>query len=319
MDRYWALRKEYGPKGLRWAADYDCKRVRLIQVYKSSDVELTGLTLERSGFWTVHLCYSKNITVDGITIRNNIGGRGPSTDGVDVDSSSHVLVQHCDIECNDDAICMKAGRDADGLRVNRPTEDVTVRDCTIRQGAAAITIGSETSGGIHDVKVSGLHAFSGVPRGICFKSARTRGGAVDRIDIRDLDLKGVPIPISVGLNWNPSYSYARIPEGMKNVPEYWKKLAQKVPQAQGMPHFRDVRISNIHSTGARQAFEVNAYPSDPIQDFKFDHIDIQAKTGGTIADVENWTFMNTTINTEDGSHVTLKDCKNISGLSGKID
>ena len=82
-DKYWKLRREdYEPRGLRWAADYDCQRPRLIQIYKSSDVDLSGLTLNRSGFWTVHICYSKTVTVDGVTIRNNIGGKGPSTDGI---------------------------------------------------------------------------------------------------------------------------------------------------------------------------------------------------------------------------------------------
>ena len=192
-DSYWKLRREYEPKGLRWASDYDAKRVRLIQVYKSSDVELHGVRLERSGFWTVQLCYSTDVIVEGVTIRNNIGGRGPSTDGIDVDSSSHVRIENCDIECNDDAICMKAGRDADGLRVNRPTEDVIVRNCTVRGGAAGITIGSETSGGVKNVKVSGLHVMAPVPIGICFKSAKTRGGTVEGIDIRDLDLEGVAV------------------------------------------------------------------------------------------------------------------------------
>ncbi|MGH9647710.1 MAG: glycoside hydrolase family 28 protein, partial [Bryobacteraceae bacterium] len=131
-DKYWQTRKDYEPKGLRWAADYDTQRPRLIQIYKSDNVDLQGLTLRRSGFWTVHICYSREVTVDGVTIRNNIGGRGPSTDGIDVDSSSDVLVQNADIECNDDAIMMKAGRDADGLRVNRSTENVVIHDVTVR-------------------------------------------------------------------------------------------------------------------------------------------------------------------------------------------
>jgi len=107
-DKYWKMRREdYEPKGIRWAVDYDCQRPRLIQVYKSSNVNLTGLTLKRSGFWTVHICYSHDVTVDGITIRNNgsdaTGDKGPSTDGIDIDSSMNVMVQNCDIECNDDA------------------------------------------------------------------------------------------------------------------------------------------------------------------------------------------------------------------------
>src|SRR5215469_18847403 len=97
-------REEYEPKGLRWAVDYDCQRPRLIQVYKSNDVKIEGLTLKRAGFWTVHICYSRGVTADGLTIRNNIGGRGPSTDGIGVDSASAVEIGNSDIDCNDDAV-----------------------------------------------------------------------------------------------------------------------------------------------------------------------------------------------------------------------
>ena len=160
-DSYWSLRKKYDAKGLRWAADYDAQRPRLIQVYESQQVRIGGgLHLTRSGFWTVHICYSSKVTVDGINIRNNVGGRGPSTDGVDIDSSRHILVEHADISVNDDALCLKAGRDADGLRVNRPTEDVVIRNSIVRDGAAVITIGSETSGGFRNIEAYNLTGLS---------------------------------------------------------------------------------------------------------------------------------------------------------------
>jgi len=181
---YWDLRKEYEPKGLRWASDYDAKRPRLVQIFDSSNVKLDGMQLERSGFWTVHICYSHDVVVDHITIRNNIGGRGPSTDGIDIDSSKNVLVQHADIDVNDDALCLKAGRDADGLRVNRPTEDVIIRDSVIRSGAAAITFGSETSGGFRNVEAYNLTAYKSV-------------GSGENLRIHDLHLTDVRIPIQV--------------------------------------------------------------------------------------------------------------------------
>ena len=228
-DQYWKMRREeYEPKGIRWAVDYDCRRPRLIQVYRSSNVNLEGLTLKRSGFWTVHICYSTKVTVDGITIRNNEGGRGPSTDGIDLDSSNNVTVEHCDIECNDDAICLKAGRDADGLRVNRPSEHIVIRDNTVRAGAAGVTFGSETSGGIRDVEVYRLHVMQGVPNGILFKSASTRGGTIRDINIHDVDMQGVGSVFSVQFNWNPSYSYAKIPDTIKDYPAYWKVLTEPV-------------------------------------------------------------------------------------------
>jgi polygalacturonase len=135
-DSYWSLRKQYEPRGLRWASDYDAQRPRLVQVFRSSSARVGGgLLLRRSGFWTLHICYSEDMTVDGVTIRNNEGGRGPSTDGIDIDSSRRILVQNADIAVNDDALCMKAGRDSDGLRVARPTEDVVIRDVTVRPPA----------------------------------------------------------------------------------------------------------------------------------------------------------------------------------------
>jgi polygalacturonase len=122
---YWwkkfrGMLKPYKKKRLRWAVDYDCKRVRPMVIYKSRDVLLKGFTVKRAGFWTITFTYSDRVHADGITIRNNIGGRGPSTDGIDVDSSSNILIENCDIDCNDDSFGIKAGRDSDGLRVNRP-------------------------------------------------------------------------------------------------------------------------------------------------------------------------------------------------------
>ena len=115
-DSYWNLRREYDPRRPRWAADYDCRRPRLVHIFESAGVTLRGLQLTRSGFWSVHVCYSHDVHIIEVTIRNNEGGRGPSTDGIDIDSSRDVVVERADITCNDDALCIKAGRDSDGLR-----------------------------------------------------------------------------------------------------------------------------------------------------------------------------------------------------------
>ena len=317
-DKYWKMRREeYEPKGLRWAVDYDCQRPRLIQIYKSSDVDLSGLQLKRSGFWTVHICYSLKVTVSGVTIRNNIGGKGPSTDGIDVDSSSDVLVEQCDIECNDDAFCLKAGRDADGLRVNRATEKVVIRDSTIRAAAAGVTIGSETSGGIHDVEAYGLHVMAGVPYGIFFKSSSRRGGTVQNINIHDIDVDEAKTAIGMSLNWDPAYSKATLPEGVANIPDYWRVLVTPVPPEKGLPHFHDVRISGIKATGVQRAFAVSAYADAPLRDFEFKNLEIDAKTAGTIQNAENWNFEGTRIRTADGSTVAVRESKNVTGLEGR--
>jgi hypothetical protein len=149
--------------------------------------------------------------------------------------------------------------------------------------------------------------LKGVPSGVLFKSAHTRGGFVDDIRIHDLTLEGVAIPIHITMNWNPSFSYAVIPAGMTDVPDYYKVLATPVPEAQGLPHFRNVHIWNVKATGARQAFNVSAYAAAPLEDFRIDHLDIEAATAGTIANAKNWRMEDNKIVTADGSVVKFTD------------
>jgi polygalacturonase len=218
-----------------------------------------------------------------------------------------VLVEHADIDVNDDALCLKAGRDSDGLRVNRPTEDIVLRDSIVRHGAAAVTIGSETSGGFRNIEAYNITALSGVPSGVLFKSAHTRGGFAQNIRIHDLTLVGVAIPIHITMNWNPSYSYATLPEGMKDIPPYWTALTTRVPELQGLPHFSDVHIWNIKATGAKSAFNVSAYPNATLDSFRLDHLDIEAATAGSIANARNWTLTDSSIKTGDGSKPVFAD------------
>ena len=313
-DSYWALRREYDPKDLRWAADYDCRRPRLIHVYDSEAVEVSGLNLARSGFWTVHVCYSRDVKVSDLIIRNNLGGRGPSTDGIDIDSSERVLVERCDLSVNDDAICIKAGRDWDGLRVARPCRQVKIRDCIVRDALAGMTFGSETSGGFEDIEVSGLRIEYPVPLGIFFKSGHTRGGVINNIALKNIHLQDVATLFRVNLNWYPNYSYAQIPAGMTDIPDYWRALATPVPREQGIPRIRDVRLSDIKAVGGKIGFEAAAYEEAPLRDFTFDRLDWDVREAGTIANAENWRFRDCKIDTLDGTGPKVTASRRMVGL-----
>jgi polygalacturonase len=314
-DHYWALRKEYEPRGLRWASDYDAQRPRLVQVFDASNVKVGGgLLMRRAGFWTVHVCYSTDVTVDGLTIRNNEDGKGPSTDGIDIDSSRRVLVANADISVNDDAVVLKAGRDADGLRVNRPTEDVVIRDIVVRASKGGITFGSETSGGFRNIEAYNMTFDENTPVGILFKSAHTRGGFAENLRLHDITMKGTPVVLRINMNWNPNYSYAAIPEGAKDVPPHWKVMATPVPKDQGLAHFRDVKIWNIKATGAKSAFEVAGVAEAPLQRFTFDGIDIEAKSGGYIREAMDWRFTNTKLALPPEAPVEVGSNSRVTGL-----
>lgn len=306
-DKYWAMRKEYESKGLRWIVDYDAKRVRTFLVQSSSDVTLKGLTFSNAGFWTVQLLYSDHITVDGVVIRNNEDGKGPSTDGIDIDSSSWVLVENCDIDCNDDDFCLKAGRDADGLRVRRPTEYVVIRKCIARKGGGLLTLGSETSGGIRHVLATDLVAL-GTGNGFHIKSATTRGGVVEDIHFQNITMDSVGNAFMYTMNWNPAYSYSSLPKGYNydSLPAHWKVMLQKVePEEKGIPHFKDIYISNVKVKYARKAINAAGLEQSQLENFNFQNVEVAAATAGDISFAKNWTWKAVSIKAKDNS--TIKE------------
>ncbi len=297
-DRRGGMRAPYEKQGLRWAVDYDCFRVRNVVVFNSSDVELEGFTSRRSGFWNIHLCYSSRVAVRGVVVKDNAG---PSTDGIDIDSCSHVLVEHCCVDCNDDNICVKAGRDWDGLRVNRPSEDIVIQDCTILRGGG-IALGSETSGGIRRISIRN-NMFLGTGSGLRMKSARTRGGTVSDITVEGMTMTDVRCPFSFEFDWNPMYSYCEIPGDYTGlVPEYWGRLTRKVERERGIPHTDNIRIRHVTAVlsqnlmGESTAFQILGLREAPFQGLVFEDVKIQARDFGKISRVRDLVFRDVEVN-----------------------
>ncbi|WP_346238823.1 glycoside hydrolase family 28 protein [Niabella insulamsoli] len=313
-DKYWAMRKAYEPRGLRWIVDYDAKRVRTFLTQNASDITLKNITFKNAGFWTVQLLYSTRLTVDGVVIRNNEDGHGPSTDGIDVDSSTWVLIENCDIDCNDDDFCLKAGRDWDGLRVNKPTEYVVIRHCIARKGGGLLTLGSETSGGIRNVLAHDLQAIK-TGQGFHIKSTTTRGGTVENIYLQRIKMDSVRNAFHFTMDWNPAYSNAILPDGYDydSIPSHWKTLLQRVdPPSKGIPVFRNIYVSDIEATGiTNHIIFCNGLAQSPAKNFNFTNIKISGSTAGTISNADGWKFTNVAIEGKDGKKLEVKNVRNM--------
>ncbi|MEZ4772723.1 MAG: glycoside hydrolase family 28 protein [Bacteroidia bacterium] len=305
---------DYQNRNIRWAVDYDCKRVRPVVIYKSENVLLKDFTVKQAGFWTISLTYSEKVHVDGLIIRNNIDGYGPSSDGINTDSSKDILVENCDIDCNDDNLCIKAGRDADGLRVNKPAENIVYRNCITRAGHGLFTIGSETSGGMRNIEVYGLEAI-GTNTGIRFKSAKVRGGLIENVWFHDIKMTDVNSPFQFELNWYPEYSYPQIPDEIpeEERPEWWKTMTQVVePPEKGIPEFRDILLTDIEVKNAQRAFYANAYPEKPIHDLTWKNIAIEAESGGTVTYARDWKMENVSITLKKHDPTVLENSSGIA-------
>lgn len=312
-DKYWEMRKDYTPRGLRWIVDYDCKRVRSLVVSNSSNVTVQGLTFLRAGFWTVQILYSSRCTLSNLTIRNNVGGHGPSTDGLDIDSSDRILIENCDIDCNDDNICLKAGRDADGLRVNRPTEYVLVRSCTTRKGASLVTCGSETSGSIRHIYCVDSRAI-GSSAVLRIKSAMTRGGVVENIYMDNVTADSVRHVLNCDMNWNPAYSYSTLPKEYerKEIPDHWKVMLMQVSPEDGLPKFKNIYMSNVKVKHANTFLTCVGASNSLIQNVAMSNVEATVSTAGSVRYTDNFLAKNIKLTTLDGSSV--KQSENVNFL-----
>jgi len=312
-DAYWKLRHEYEAKGLRWIVDYDSKRPRTLLVSESSDVTIEDLTFQQAGFWTIQLLYSSYCTIGGVVIQNNIDGHGPSTDGIDIDSSSRILVENCDIDCNDDNFCLKSGRDADGLRVNKPTEYIVIRNCISRAGSGLLTCGSETSGGIRYVLADGLKA-KGTNVGIRLKSAMNRGGTTEHIYIKNVEMDNIKTVFEATMNWNPNYSYSKLPkeyEG-KTLPAHWQKMLEKVPESKGTPYFNNVYLSDFKITNSRTFMSVSGSQQSLMKNFSFNDIDAEVEKIGNVSYAKDWAFSDVQIKAKNQNSLKITNSERIS-------
>ena len=166
-------------------------RPQFIQPYRSKNVLLEGVTLKNSPMWQVHPVLCTNVTVRNMTFTGAGSNRdsGPNTDGCDPESCRDVLIKDCNFNTGDDCIAIKAGRNADGRRVNVPSENIVIQGCRMKDGHGGVTIGSEISGGVRSVYAENCKMDSPhLDNAIRIKNNAMRGGLLENIYARNIDV-----------------------------------------------------------------------------------------------------------------------------------
>jgi hypothetical protein len=117
-------------------------RPSLLVLRDSRDLRLTGITVRRSPFWSVHFANCEDVVVERVRIESSLEA-GVNADGLDIDGCRRVRVRGCTIATGDDAVCLKSTRGEAG---GAACEDVTVEDCVLTSTSCALKIGTETYG-----------------------------------------------------------------------------------------------------------------------------------------------------------------------------
>jgi polygalacturonase len=211
------------------AAPQNPRGAVVLEPISCNDVRWEGFTVTQGGNWATHPTYCTDVVIKNVNIN---GGR----DGIDVDSCKNVRIEGCDINTGDDSISLKSGRGLDGARIGKPTEDVLITKCTLNgRRFACIGIGSETSGGIRNVRIEHCQLTSHT-YGVYVKTRIGRAGVIENIMGDDLDvLAGSFLRVNL------------ISSGNKNTAN------DPVEGLAGYPVGRNFRFTNIHMTGTTLA------------------------------------------------------------------
>jgi hypothetical protein len=220
-------------------------RPSFVRFMNSKNIRIDGLRFIGSSMWTVHLLYSENAVVENLVIE---AYPGVHADGIVVDSSRFVKLANNYIDAGDDGLVIKSGKDRDGLRVNRPTENVTITNCTVHHAQAALAIGSETSGGVRNVVANNITVRDTV-NGIHLKSRRGRGGVVEDIRFDNWTMENVGQAISIS---DAGY----VMEGEAPDPGAGAVTVRT-------PSFRNIAVSHVTIDGAQGLIDVSGIVEMP--------------------------------------------------------
>ena len=151
-------RRSWNPK----CTNKDEQRPRLVYVSNSKNVQIEGIHLQNSPFWTTHIYNCENVKLLRLHIYSPAKPvKAPSTDAIDLDVAKNILVKDCYMSVNDDAVAIKGGKgpyaDAfrtryDGVDLSKfpemqgdgANENILIEDCVYGFCHGCLTLGSES-------------------------------------------------------------------------------------------------------------------------------------------------------------------------------
>ena len=230
------------------------RRARAIHLINCRDTLLLGPTIRNSPSWTVHPQGCRDLTASGLTITNP--PNSPNTDGFNPDSSENIRIEGVFFSVGDDCIAIKSGKRGPGPNGHlRPTRNVDIRHCRMERGHGGVVLGSEMSGGIHEVSVSYCEMFR-TDKGLRIKTRRGRGGTVSGVSCRKISMDKVLTAFTANAFYHCD------PDGS----ERWVQSREPAPVDETTPTVEDVRIEDVEVRNV--AVAVGAFsglPEQPIR------------------------------------------------------
>jgi polygalacturonase len=219
-------------------------------------VTIRDVTILRSPNYCVSLGGCDDVLVDGVTIRDAYA------DGIDPDCCRRVRISNCDVEADDDALCLKTSFH---LGARHATEEVTITNCRLRSPSNCFKLGTESSGDFRQIVLSNC-VLNGLPaehhdddaaEGGGIALLTVDGGTIDGVVVANVVMHDVAAPLFLRLGNRGRDQARRAPGKLRNV-----------------------TISGIVALGASDTSSISGLPDHPIERVVVENVRI-ATTGGS--------------------------------------
>lgn len=295
----------------------DFLRPVMVSLVSCRNVLIDGPSFQNSPAWCLHPLMCENLIIRNVTVKNPWYSQ--NGDGIDIESCRNVILIKSNFDVGDDAICIKSGKDADGRKRARPTENLVIRDCIVYHGHGGVTIGSEMSGGVRNMSVNGC-TFIGTDVGLRFKSTRGRGGVVENIYFNNINMLNIP---AQAISFNMYYGGLSVSELLAEGKQIETTEGAVPPVTEETPRFRNISIRNITCNGALQALYLQGLPELNLENISFENIIIKAKSGLACIDADGISFKGLDLVTETGPALRFVNSRNVNieglNIEGKPD
>lgn len=295
----------------------DYLRPNMLVLTSCKKVLLEGVTFQNSPAWCLHPLMCEDLTLRNVYAKNP--ETAPNGDGVDLESCKNVLVEGCTFDVGDDGICIKSGRDEEGRKRGMPTENVIIRNNVVYHAHGGVVIGSEMSGGARNIFIYDC-SFIGSDKGLRFKTARGRGGIVEKIYAKNIAMRNI---VDEAIFFD-MYYFTKPPAGVQASDD-------APPVTEATPQFRDFYFSDIVCYGASKGIFIRGLPEMHVQNINLENMTLQVNKGVEIIEASNIklknikllsTLNNPVVYVENSNGVVLdglqypKDAKQLFRVSG---
>jgi len=246
-------------------------RPRLLRMDSCENLIFSCVTYKRPAFWGLHLIDCRNIHFNAVTVR--FRNNGLNNDGLDLDGCENVLIENCDIDSGDDAICLKSSKNA--------CRSIVVRRCRVSSNTAPLKFGTSSRGGFIGVRVTNCYFYDS-PMG-AIKLQLVDGGRLEDVDISRILMKNVGNPVFIRLG-NRGRTYTKERERGPG--------GNSAPKNAAVGTVRNVRIRDIVAevTGEDRSrsgpIMITGIPGHRVEGITLENISITYPGGGSGEDAQ---------------------------------